>query len=380
MIFSNRHHHGRFYRYCQPDIIPMCSFHDENNWFFYLRMDVLSQVVGQCTAETRNPSNQNTAALAAKSRRNRWSWSWGTHGRCNKSRTVSLPVIHGGGQGSNPHTLPCGTLFHVGNSILATLLIVWFLWNHHVLTATSLNSSSSKALSSSSRQWSVWYIYLSQFGLVYDNGVNAIGRYLGEGQLLRILNKNRFTLHVTVIPLLGIAVTEIAGRYSLFGGSMHGWICSVLSGWSFLDLTKWQFFRHSQHLQLVDNRANTANQGPHLSGTLSYTSGAFWEMCLPPVLLVLYELMVGFVILIKSEFPVQHCMTLDRPFDSFMLLDKVSPPHEMASCSPPWSAIYLILSGLLTLTISSKSLRYPELQLVGENLHGILLWAAYTTP
>lgn len=380
--FPKHNHHGRrlYHHYCQPalGIMPMCSFQDESYWSFYLMMDVLLSLVNQFSRLWNRPNKKALVVATATSQRNGfWPLKLSVTSRSPTSSLV--PVLHSCDQGDKHDSLlHGGTLIHLCNSLLATLLIVWFLWNHVTMASNTASSSSSASLSYY-QGWSMWYIYLSQFGLVYDNGVNAIGRYLGEGQLLRILNKNRFTLHVTVIPLLGITVTEIAGRYSLFDGTMHYWICSILSGWSLFDLTKWHFFCHSQHLHLIDNRAGHANKGLCLSGTLSYTSGAFWEMCIPPVLLVLYELMVGFVILMKTESLFQ-CMTVNMTLDSLLLLDKASPGHDFACDALPWSAIYLIMSGLLTLSTSVKSLHYPELQLFGENLHGILLWAAYTAP
>ena len=41
------------------------------------------------------------------------------------------------------------------------------------------------------------------------------------------------------------------------------------------------------------------------------------------------------------------------------------------------SAIYLILSGVLTLSTSGMARDFPEIQMLGENLHSVLLWAAY---
>ncbi|MED4403338.1 hypothetical protein [Metabacillus fastidiosus] len=38
--------------------------------------------------------------------------------------------------------------------------------------------------------------------LLYDNGILALGKYLGEGELLRILNQMRYWLHAFVTPLL----------------------------------------------------------------------------------------------------------------------------------------------------------------------------------
>jgi hypothetical protein len=45
-------------------------------------------------------------------------------------------------------------------------------------------------------------VLLVILALAYDNGILAFGRYIGEGELLRILNEARYWLHALITPLL----------------------------------------------------------------------------------------------------------------------------------------------------------------------------------
>lgn len=46
------------------------------------------------------------------------------------------------------------------------------------------------------------FLYLVLFGLIYDNGIIAIGKFIGEGTLLETLNLLRFWSHAFLTPLL----------------------------------------------------------------------------------------------------------------------------------------------------------------------------------
>ncbi|WKA58923.1 hypothetical protein QWY16_01845 [Planococcus shenhongbingii] len=46
------------------------------------------------------------------------------------------------------------------------------------------------------------FIYLVLFGLIYDNGIIAIGKFIGEGPLLENLNLLRFWSHAFLTPTL----------------------------------------------------------------------------------------------------------------------------------------------------------------------------------
>jgi mannose/fructose/N-acetylgalactosamine-specific phosphotransferase system component IIC len=45
-------------------------------------------------------------------------------------------------------------------------------------------------------------ILLVMLALLYDNGILAVGKFIGEGELLKILNQMRYWLHAIVTPLL----------------------------------------------------------------------------------------------------------------------------------------------------------------------------------
>lgn len=72
----------------------------------------------------------------------------------------------------------------------------------------------------------VWsnVLYVILFALVYDNGVVAIGNWLGEGEALYYMNYMRFVLHAFITPLLVVfsvailreANIEWANRQSVF--------------------------------------------------------------------------------------------------------------------------------------------------------------------
>lgn len=53
------------------------------------------------------------------------------------------------------------------------------------------------------RSWTLMaFVYLVLFGLIYDNGMIAIGKFIGEGALLENLNAIRFWIHALFTPAL----------------------------------------------------------------------------------------------------------------------------------------------------------------------------------
>ena len=53
------------------------------------------------------------------------------------------------------------------------------------------------------RSWNFTaFLYLVLFGLIYDNGIIAIGKFIGEGTLLENLNLLRFWSHAFLTPFL----------------------------------------------------------------------------------------------------------------------------------------------------------------------------------
>lgn len=62
------------------------------------------------------------------------------------------------------------------------------------------------------RSWYLVLVGLVTLGLVYDNGMVAIGRFIGEGPLLEALNWPRFLVHALVTPVLVIVAVGMARR------------------------------------------------------------------------------------------------------------------------------------------------------------------------
>lgn len=201
---------------------------------------------------------------------------------------------------------------------------------------------------------SVLAIYAGQFGIMYDNMVNGIGKYLGEGKLLRVLSKYKFLMHDAVTPMLAYPVTEIAARHGLINHSTESMLQFVLIVSSTIAAFYWHE-KDSSHLPVLDLRESKDNDSGYLAGTLLYRSGYLWKMLYKSILLVLYEIIVGFVILLQeANFDSVASLTSSLPMDGFFL----------SAC------------GVLTLYGSSKRNEDPALQLYGEHQHNFLIWLA----
>jgi hypothetical protein len=224
------------------------------------------------------------------------------------------------------------TQVHLLNVLISLLLMVVF---------AVMSAESSHSLVSS------FCMYFGQFGLIYDNGINALGKYIAQGDTLRKFSKPRFWLHAVGIPLLGIPITEIATVHGIYDPSSTTGpaIQTILLVYAFYEILHWSRYDIND-LQLVDLRASTRHQGSYMSGTLAYTTSGNkkLELVLPVVLLVLYELVIGLLLLLLWN-------------DSTCI-----------------SGIGLVLSSTITLMTSSIRSR-PDIQLFGENFHNSMIWA-----
>lgn len=201
---------------------------------------------------------------------------------------------------------------------------------------------------------SVLAIYAGQFGIMYDNMINGLGKYIGEGKLLRVLSKYKFLMHDAVTPMLAYPVTEIAARHGIINHSTESLIQFFLIVSSTIAAFYWHE-RDSSNLPVLDLRESKDNDSGYLAGTLLYRSGYLWKMLYKSILLVLYEIIVGFVILLQeANFDSTAALTSSLPMDGFFL----------AAC------------GVLTLYGSSKRNEDPALQLYGEHQHNFLIWLA----
>ncbi|MFD6099265.1 hypothetical protein ACFVWN_28680 [Nocardiopsis flavescens] len=75
----------------------------------------------------------------------------------------------------------------------------------------------------------VWIAALVAAGLVYDNGIVALGSTLGEGPLLHALNLPRFFVHALVTPLL-VVFAHGAARDAGLGWARHRAAGAVFAG------------------------------------------------------------------------------------------------------------------------------------------------------
>lgn len=62
------------------------------------------------------------------------------------------------------------------------------------------------------RSWYLVLVAALTIGLVYDNGMVAVGRFIGEGPLLEALNHPRFVIHALITPTLVIVAVGMARR------------------------------------------------------------------------------------------------------------------------------------------------------------------------
>jgi hypothetical protein len=226
-----------------------------------------------------------------------------------------------------------GTSTHIINVLISVTLLLIFLFYQ------SEESCFCSTLSSFCTQ-------LIQLGLIYDNTINAMGKYIGEGPTLQLLSKGRVMIHVVALPLLAIPITEVATAHDIFSELTLSTVTKLVMLWASLEFLHW-FNYDIKNLHLVDLRGSKDHKGAYLAGTLAYTSGKFFELVLPAILLVVYEMCIGCLILYNS-----------------------SPEQAWSQ-----AGIFLTISGAFTLAASAIPGR-PDIQLYSENFHGGMIWVA----
>lgn len=80
------------------------------------------------------------------------------------------------------------------------------------------------------RSWYLALLALVALGLVYDNGMVAVGRFIGEGPVLESLNLPRFIIHALVTPVLiivGFGLARRAGAGWAQRRWVHGAFCAL---------------------------------------------------------------------------------------------------------------------------------------------------------
>jgi hypothetical protein len=242
--------------------------------------------------------------------------------------TTSWQHEKAGSQSKAQETIWSGTYSHVINIVMSLALITVF------------QGYSGSSLST----FSAFCTYFSQVGLIYDNIINAIGKFVGEGPTLRLLSKVRVLFHVVGIPLLAIPITEVAIACNVLSAGTHHIVSTLAMLLASFEFLKWSAY-DVRHLKLVDLRSSKDHKGAYLAGTLAYTTGKVFELVLPAVLLVLYEMVIGCSIV--------HC----------------GDPSMFRT------GLLLIVSGVATL-LSCAIPGRPDIQLYGENLHGGMIFSA----
>jgi len=74
----------------------------------------------------------------------------------------------------------------------------------------------------------VWLLLLVLAGLFYDTLIIGIGKFIGEGEVLKTLNAGRFYIHALLTPtmmIFGFGVLRKAGVQWAQGKIAHGIVC-----------------------------------------------------------------------------------------------------------------------------------------------------------
>lgn len=153
----------------------------------------------------------------------------------------------------------------------AYLVLILFLWKGH------------KKLRLSS------VLFLVLLALVYDNLIIGIGRFIGEGSLLEILNFGRFWLHALFTPTLILFSIAIL-READVKWAKSIW-AMIATGILFMSAICIEFFTELKGLAITPNEQY---------GALSYSSVA--EATGPPlmILVVLVALLIAAITLTKK--------------------------------------------------------------------------------
>jgi hypothetical protein len=183
-------------------------------------------------------------------------------------------------------------------------------------------------------------------GLVLDNMINALGRQVGPGVLLRRLSQLRLICHGVGMPMFFIPIIHLARHYGIITTSAMAHRMVVAScGVSLLEFVSWAAY-DVQQLTLVDNRQSLYHSSSHLSGIMTYTSGEFFKLVGPVLILICYELVVGFTLLVRGT--TTAITTLASSGGSTML----------------YSGGWIVSSALVGLF--TNALNRPDIQLWGE--------------
>lgn len=130
-------------------------------------------------------------------------------------------------------------------------------------------------------------------GLVYDNFVIGIGRFLGEGNLLYQLNAARFFIHGLITPLMIMFAWGMGKKFDL------GWDQKPVLFWGFVGLTGLMI------LMGVYSEIVTLNLVAELDGTvLRYVHAESSGPPIPSIIVIVVNIVIGAFLWRKKQWSV----------------------------------------------------------------------------
>ena len=132
-----------------------------------------------------------------------------------------------------------------------------------------------------SRSLTLFLILLPIAGLIYDNGVIAIGQFVGEGDTLIVLNQGRYLLHAIITPMLIAASIALAGQAGVGWAkkrATHITFGIVTLGLIFMGLSEFRHFVFAPEW---------------FSGTLRYVETAVAGPPIPSIITIIIVAIVG---------------------------------------------------------------------------------------
>jgi len=160
-------------------------------------------------------------------------------------------------------------------------------------------------------KFSFYSIILNQVGLIYDNVVVGIGKYIFHHKTtFSLLNKGRFVFHSLTMPLIAFPLLEIATKFGTNSFlSMDYAIFSFLSRnvqtfitcFVIFELIHWTVqVDATKDLKVIDLRQSTTNQKSNLGGTIASSLASHVNpvrFILPTVLIIIFQIMLGVLLL-----------------------------------------------------------------------------------
>ena len=216
-----------------------------------------------------------------------------------------------------------GSKVHLVNSLLCLTCPTYFF-----LRSQSAGSILCKAVMSA-----------TFLALIYDNMVMALGKYIGEGKILKKLSKARSVLHGLTIPMLFLPLVQSTSSVGLLTVNTTRILYSLIGIFATHEFIDWLRF-DSEKMILVDNRDSVSSSVRQMAGTLMYSSGKVLKSVLPVVAVQLSLLILGPVLWRRGAV----------------------------------GGLYMFLSG--SLCLFTCSLQRPGIQALGETGMMGLLWLA----